>query len=76
MWSDRQRGGVMLTEDSGATDFEFVANKHVQKEGSDCCGEWGSGVVCVTKGNGGMCQGARGADAMMKDPRTWLGFSC
>lgn len=60
----------------GATGIEFVANKHVVKEGSDCCGE--RGVVCVTKGNGGMDAG-RGADAMMKgvwDPHTWLRFSC
>lgn len=41
--------------DCGATGVEFVANKLVRKKGSDCCGEWG--VVCVTKGNGGMVPG-------------------
>lgn len=49
-----QQGGVH-TGDCGATGIEFVANKHVVKEGSDCCGE--RGVVCVTKGNGGMDAG-------------------
>lgn len=75
MRSDRQQGGVHIG-DCGASGVEFVANKLVIKEGSDCCGKWG--VVCVTKrqwwnGAGG------GADAMMKglwDPHTWLGFSC
>lgn len=41
----------------GATGVEFVANKSVVKEGSDCCGERGKGVLCVTKGNGGWCRG-------------------
>lgn len=41
--------------DCDATAVEFVANKLVIKEGSDCCGEWGA--VCVTKGNGGMALG-------------------
>lgn len=69
------RGGVHIG-DRGATGVEFVANKLVVKEGSDCCGEWG--VVCVTKGDGGM-EPEGGTDAMMKgvwDPHTWLGFSC
>lgn len=51
MGSDRQQGGVHIG-DRGATGVEFVANKLVIKVGSDCCGE--CGVVCVTKGNGGM----------------------
>lgn len=68
----------------GATSVEFVANKVVTKEGSDCCGEWG--VVCITKGNGGNGAGGvgwgggeEGADVMMTgvwDPHTWLRFSC
>lgn len=44
--SDRQQGGVHIG-DCGASGIEFVANKLVIKEGSDCCGKWG--VVCVTK---------------------------
>lgn len=37
----RQQGGVHIG-DCGATGVEFVANKLVLKEGSDCCGgEWG-----------------------------------
>lgn len=51
MGSDRQQGGVHIG-DCGATGVEFVVNKLVIKEGSDCCGELGG--VCVTKGNGGM----------------------
>lgn len=46
MRSDRQQGGVHIG-DCGASGVEFVANKLVIKEGSDCCGKWGA--VCVTK---------------------------
>lgn len=51
MGPDRQQRGVH-TGDCGATGVEFVADKLVIKEGSGCGGEWG--VVCVTKGSGGM----------------------
>lgn len=72
MGSDRQQDGVHIGH-CGATAVEFVAKKLVIK-GSDCCGEWG--VVCVTKGNGGMMpQG--GTDDGMKgilgsSHLTWL----
>ena len=40
-WGQTGSRAVCILVICGATGIEFVANKHVVKEGSDCCGERG-----------------------------------